>query len=174
LSSKKNSKLSPQARPHCRRREPYPHFTYDQNQAVLKDKSSPSQRPVARIADILLERSNRHSRCDGSADITRRSDGVDKREAVQPQLDVRRHNDGSIDFDFYRRRAVRRRNVARRLIVRHCLISVGKVLTVDISAVEALIAAVLRAREDKRRLPLRGQRRRHAQVQFVRVPNQGE
>jgi hypothetical protein len=83
-------------------------------------------------------------------------------EAVQPQLDVRRHNDGSIDFDFYRRRAVRRRNVARRLIVRHCLISVGKVLTVGISAVEALIAAVLRAREDKRRLPLRGQRRRHA------------
>jgi hypothetical protein len=79
LSSKKNSKLSPQARPHCRRREPYPHFTYDQNQAVLKDKSSPSQRPVARVADILSERSNRHSRCDGSADITRRSDGVDKR-----------------------------------------------------------------------------------------------
>ena len=33
-------------------------------------------------------------------------------------LDIRYHSDGSIDFDFYRRRAARQRGVARRAFVR--------------------------------------------------------
>ena len=37
---------------------------------------------------------------------------------MQPTLDIRRHGDGSIDFDFYRRRATRRRRLARRIIIR--------------------------------------------------------
>jgi hypothetical protein len=40
---------------------------------------------------------------------------------MQPTLDVRRHADGSIDFDFYRRRAMRRQRLARRTFVRRCL-----------------------------------------------------
>jgi hypothetical protein len=40
---------------------------------------------------------------------------------MQPTLDVRRHADGSIDFDFYRRRAMRRRRLARRTFVKHGL-----------------------------------------------------
>ena len=33
-------------------------------------------------------------------------------------LNVRYHSDGSIDFDFYRRRATRQRGVARRAFIR--------------------------------------------------------
>jgi hypothetical protein len=40
---------------------------------------------------------------------------------MQPTLDVRRHADGSIDLDFYRRRAMRRRRLARRTFVKHGL-----------------------------------------------------
>ena len=35
---------------------------------------------------------------------------------MQPTLDVRRHADGTLDFDFYRRRAARRRRLTRRLL----------------------------------------------------------
>ena len=35
---------------------------------------------------------------------------------MQPSLDVRRHNDGSIDFDFYRRCAARRRLHGRQCV----------------------------------------------------------
>jgi hypothetical protein len=41
-----------------------------------------------------------------------------RRPTMQPTLDIRRHGDGSIDFDFYRRRAVRRRRLARRIMIR--------------------------------------------------------
>ena len=40
---------------------------------------------------------------------------------MQPTLDIRRHGDGSIDYDFYRRRAKRQRRVTKRMIVKHCL-----------------------------------------------------
>ena len=36
---------------------------------------------------------------------------------MQPNLDVRRHADGSIDFDFYRRRASRRRRLSQRVLI---------------------------------------------------------
>jgi len=49
--------------------------------------------------------------------------------------DVRRHPDGSIDFDFYRRRASRRRQHARRLVFEHCLRTIGR-------AGEAALAAI--------------------------------
>jgi hypothetical protein len=36
---------------------------------------------------------------------------------MQPTLDIRRHADGSLDFDFYRRRAKRRRRLVKRMLV---------------------------------------------------------
>ncbi len=51
-------------------------------------------------------------------------------------LDIRRHPDGSIDFDFYRRRATRQRRLARRLVLTHYLILIGQVVEIIISAIE--------------------------------------
>jgi hypothetical protein len=48
-----------------------------------------------------------------------------RRIAMQPTLDIRRHGDGSIDFDFYRRRAMRRRRLTRRMLVKRRL-TVGR------------------------------------------------
>lgn len=45
---------------------------------------------------------------------------------MQPDLDVRRHADGSIDFDFYRRRAMRRWRLARRMFVKHGLAAANR------------------------------------------------
>jgi quercetin dioxygenase-like cupin family protein len=45
---------------------------------------------------------------------------------MQPSLDIQRHNDGSIDFDFYHRRASRRRRLARRMIFKHYRSAIGK------------------------------------------------
>jgi predicted rRNA methylase YqxC with S4 and FtsJ domains len=42
-------------------------------------------------------------------------------------LDVRRNPDGSIDFDFYRRRAIRRRRLALRLVLKNRLAANGRV-----------------------------------------------
>jgi hypothetical protein len=36
---------------------------------------------------------------------------------MQPVLDMRRHADGSIDFDFYRRRAARQRRLSQRVLM---------------------------------------------------------
>jgi hypothetical protein len=52
-----------------------------------------------------------------------------RRIAMQPALDIRRHGDGSIDFDFYRRRAMRQRRLARRLIVKHYLAVGGRIVS---------------------------------------------
>jgi hypothetical protein len=41
---------------------------------------------------------------------------------MQPTLNVHRHADGSIDFDFYRRQAARRRRLSRRA---HTMLWVG-------------------------------------------------
>ncbi len=49
--------------------------------------------------------------------------------------DVRRHPDGSIDFDFYRRRASRGRQRARQLVFARCLRTIG-------GAGEAALAAI--------------------------------
>jgi hypothetical protein len=48
---------------------------------------------------------------------------------------VRRHPDGSIDFDFYKRRASRRRQRARQLVFTRCLRTMGR-------AGEAALAAI--------------------------------
>ena len=50
-------------------------------------------------------------------------------------LDIRRHPDGSIDFDFYRRRATRRRRLARRAVFRHYLLVIGQAVRATISAI---------------------------------------
>jgi hypothetical protein len=50
-------------------------------------------------------------------------------------LDVRRHFDGSIDFDFYRRRAARRRRLALRLAFKKRLAAIERVTKVVMSAV---------------------------------------
>lgn len=42
-----------------------------------------------------------------------------------PFPDVRRHPDGSIDFDFYKRRASRGRQRARQLVFARCLRTIG-------------------------------------------------
>jgi hypothetical protein len=60
-------------------------------------------------------------------------------------LDIHRHPDGSIDFDFYRRRAGRRRRLALRLVLRHRLIAVGQAARAIISAIEKSIAQLLQA-----------------------------
>ncbi len=50
-------------------------------------------------------------------------------------LDIRRHPDGSIDFDFYRRRATRRRRLARRAVFRHYLLVIGQAVRDTVSAI---------------------------------------
>ena len=59
--------------------------------------------------------------------------------------DVRRHLDGSVDFDFYRRRANRQRQRARQLVFARCLRTIG-------GAGEAALTAVrnLKPREGSR------------------------
>ena len=54
-------------------------------------------------------------------------------------LDVRRHPDGSIDFDFYRRRATRRRRLVRRFVFRHYLSAIGQAGRTTISAIEKMV-----------------------------------
>jgi len=52
--------------------------------------------------------------------------------------DVRRHPDGSIDFDFYRRRASRRRQRARQLVFARCLRTIGGVGDAALAAIRKL------------------------------------
>ncbi len=52
-------------------------------------------------------------------------------------LDIRRHPDGSTDFDFYRRRATRWRRLARRAVIRHYLRVIARpVRDIIISAIQ--------------------------------------
>jgi len=57
---------------------------------------------------------------------------------MQPTLDIRRHNNGSIDFDFYRRRATRRRRLVRRLVFKHLLSMGGQMINAGVSAIANL------------------------------------
>jgi hypothetical protein len=52
-------------------------------------------------------------------------------------LEVHRNIDGSIDFDFYRRRAARQRRLLQRIVFRRRLIVIRKAAMAFISAVEA-------------------------------------
>jgi uncharacterized protein YjiS (DUF1127 family) len=61
---------------------------------------------------------------------------------MQPTLQIRRHDDGSIDHGFYRRRAVRRRRLVRRLLVQHCWAAAGRLAH---ATVLALRPALFRA-----------------------------
>jgi hypothetical protein len=47
---------------------------------------------------------------------------------ITQDLDIRRHPDGGIDFDFYRRQARRRRQAARSRVFRRCLAFVAEML----------------------------------------------
>jgi hypothetical protein len=61
--------------------------------------------------------------------------------------DVRRHPDGSIDLDFYRRRASRKRQRARQLVFARCLRTIGG---------EAVLTAIrkLKPRLEDSRVPI--------------------
>jgi hypothetical protein len=58
---------------------------------------------------------------------------------MQPTLDIRRDSDGSIDFDFYRRRAKRRRRLARRMLLGRCLAAGGGLIGASGSAMARLV-----------------------------------
>ena len=58
---------------------------------------------------------------------------------MQPTLDIRRHGDGSIDYDFYRRRAKRQRGIARRMILDRCLAEGGRLVGAGASAAASLM-----------------------------------
>ena len=51
-------------------------------------------------------------------------------------LNIHRHPDGTIDFDYYRRRATRRRRLARRAVFKHYLLVIGQSVRAIISAIE--------------------------------------
>ena len=62
---------------------------------------------------------------------------------MQPNLDVRRHPDGSLDFDFYRGRATRRRRLVRRHAFRRGVVAAGpaaKVLSLLMLVAVATVA----------------------------------
>jgi hypothetical protein len=52
--------------------------------------------------------------------------------------DVRRHLDGSIDFDFYKRRASRGRQRARQLVFARCLRTIGRAGEAALTAIRKL------------------------------------
>ena len=52
---------------------------------------------------------------------------------MQPTLDVRRHGDGSIDFDFYRRRAMRLRRLVVRMLVKRCLAAASRIVSAPVA-----------------------------------------
>jgi len=68
---------------------------------------------------------------------------------MQPTLDVRRHNDGSIDFDFYRRRATRRRQLVRRLVFKHYLSVGGRITSASVSTIANLWIILSRRRNGR-------------------------
>jgi hypothetical protein len=67
---------------------------------------------------------------------------------MQPTLEIRRHGDGSIDYDFYRRRAKRRRRVTKRMIVKHSLAAGGRLASASVSAVASLMINPSRQRSN--------------------------
>jgi hypothetical protein len=69
-------------------------------------------------------------------------------------LDIRRHPDGGIDFDFYRRQARRRRQAARRLTFRRCLVVAGRALQLARAMMPKWVREDLR-HENRRPVPLR-------------------
>jgi quercetin dioxygenase-like cupin family protein len=73
---------------------------------------------------------------------------------MQPSLDIRRHNDNSIDFDFYRRRALRRRRLAKRTIFKHYRTTIGKAAKASVSVIASPLA-ILSLREGDLRPILR-------------------
>jgi hypothetical protein len=71
---------------------------------------------------------------------------------MQPTLDVRRHADGSIDFDFYRRRAMRRRRLARRTFVKQGLAAARRMA---VASVFVIATPMISPRRGRLRLLLR-------------------
>ena len=69
---------------------------------------------------------------------------------MQPTPDNRRHADGSIDFDFYRQRAMRLRGLAMRMHVRRCLAVGGRIMSASVSIIAK--AVIMSWRPGRRRL----------------------
>jgi hypothetical protein len=58
---------------------------------------------------------------------------------MQSNFDIRRQSDGSIDYDFYRRRAVQRHRLARQVFVRRCIGVAGRAMRTSGSAIASLL-----------------------------------
>jgi hypothetical protein len=65
----------------------------------------------------------------------------DKEETMQPNLDIHRHSDGSMDFDFYRRRASRLRRLYKRLIFKQWLAQATAITLFVLSTAKSLSCA---------------------------------
>ena len=61
-------------------------------------------------------------------------------------LDAHRHSDGSIDFDFYRRRSARRRQAQRRRIFRRTLTRLAEAPAAALAPLAGLVVSRLIAR----------------------------
>jgi len=62
---------------------------------------------------------------DGNTYVPTPTDTVGREDAMTHLPNIHRHPDGSIDFDFYRRRASRQRRRTRRLVLRQFLSLIG-------------------------------------------------
>ena len=62
---------------------------------------------------------------------------------MQPNLDIRHHSDGSMDFHFYRRRASRLRRLYKRLIFKQWLAQVTAIMLLVLSTAKSLSCAGL-------------------------------
>ncbi len=61
---------------------------------------------------------------------------------MTPWPDVRRHSDGSIDFDFYRRQATVRRRLARQRVFQRCLALICQAPKAILVALERAVRGV--------------------------------
>jgi hypothetical protein len=79
---------------------------------------------------------------------------------MQTSSEIRRLFDGSIDFDFYRRRAARQRRYAREAAIRRCLAAAVQAADMSVSVIATFAVSVarrlatLRAAVAVKRLPL--------------------
>ena len=61
---------------------------------------------------------------------------------MTPWPDVRRHPDGSVDFDFYRRQATVRRRLARQRVFKRCLALIRQAPKAILVALETAVIGV--------------------------------
>jgi len=71
---------------------------------------------------------------------------------MQQQTQVHRHLDGSIDFDFYRRRAARQHRLIKRLLIARTSALISRMLTETIGFVTDGLLVRRRLTNDRLRL----------------------